>query len=115
MQPYCGVDDCDCDRDRSSDCGTATSSNCKQSMPALSTMSSCQSAEKQNFNYFTGAVEPTESETEEPHHHLLQPKALKFSSGSGICGMSKAKSVKVGRQQPEGTTVRAVAAAATLH
>jgi hypothetical protein len=66
MQPYCGICDCDCDRDRSSDCGTATSSNCKQSMPSLSTMSSCQSAEKQFYNYFSTYVVPIELESEEP-------------------------------------------------
>lgn len=69
-QPYCGYGDCDCDRDRDSDCGSASSSQHLQPMPSLTTMSSC-STYKNNCNYFLGAVEPREPESEEPELNLL--------------------------------------------
>ena len=99
MHPYCGYDDCDCG---------SSLSQILQPVLSLTTMSSCQSTMERG-NYFTGAVEPKELEPEESEHLLLHPKDFRGSSGSGIrgniiCGMWKAKSVKVQQQQQVGTT-----------
>lgn len=114
-QPYCGFDDSDCGRDRDSDCGSSgRSSQRLQPMPSLTTMSSC-STDKQNCNYFTGAVEPKEPEMEEPEHLLLQ--GFRGGISGSICGMSKAKSVKVGKQQQQqqvGTTTTQATAVAVV-
>ena len=62
MHPYCGMDDCD--RDRDSDCGL-NSSNCSHSLPSLSTLSSWRNSDKPSC-YNAAATAAKELESEEP-------------------------------------------------